>query len=237
MLKRLFQKKSLPTNEPPQFIPWAIQQQLITTQAATIVDIGAHLGETTQLLLQAFPNASIHSIEPFQDSFLQLKQSFSQQKNVFPHQLAISNVNGFASLNVNEFLQTNSLLSSNKVHASIDDLTSMKATQQVATQTLDSFVAEQNIEKIDLLKIDAQGLTYEILEGAGCLLAEKRIQLIYAEVEFIEIYKGEKRFAEIEMLLRSKGYQFMQFFNLNNVATKQLAWADAVFVPHHSIHE
>ncbi len=100
---------------------------------------------------------------------------------------------------------------------------------KVGTTTLDAYAASKGISQIDFIKIDTQGNTFEVLEGAQQLLGRKSIKWIYAEAEFIEIYKGEKRFSEIEIFLRRYDYQSMKLYNMNHTEAGCLAWVDALF--------
>ena len=52
----------------------------------------------------------------------------------------------------------------------------------VQTQTIDNFCSLNNIDKIDLLKLDCDGTEYEVLLGAERFLAEGKIGLIYTEI-------------------------------------------------------
>ena len=53
---------------------------------------------------------------------------------------------------------------------------------EVQTQQIDNFCKLNNIERIDLLKLDTDGTEYEILLGAEKLLSEGKIGLIYTEI-------------------------------------------------------
>ncbi|OGH61758.1 MAG: hypothetical protein A3I06_15785 [Candidatus Lindowbacteria bacterium RIFCSPLOWO2_02_FULL_62_12] len=90
----------------------------------------------------------------------------------------------------------------------------------------------------EFLKIDCQGGTHEILEGAERTLAERTVA-IFAEVEFFEMYAGEKLFSEVELFLRNRGFSFYGFelhFRSSRLLDKRTSagrertfWADAVF--------
>ena len=52
----------------------------------------------------------------------------------------------------------------------------------VQTQTLDNFCEKENVENIDILKIDAEGNELNVLKGAQKLLSNNKIILIYVEI-------------------------------------------------------
>ena len=90
----------------------------------------------------------------------------------------------------------------------------------------------------EFIKIDTQGTEFEILEGAGRTLAERTVAIL-SEVEFFEMYQGEKLFSEIEIFLRGHGFAFHGFdvhFRSRKLLDKHKAagrerafFADAVF--------
>jgi hypothetical protein len=71
------------------------------------------------------------------------------------------------------------------------------ATQQLKIAPLRDLVAD-----IDILKIDTQGTSFEVLCGLGNL----RPVLIELEAEYCEIYAGQKTIHEIGSLLTNLGY-------------------------------
>lgn len=197
---------------------------------AVMFDVGAHTGETAKRMLAIYPEARVFAFEPFEDAYRLMLASLGEEKRVKCFQLGMSNDTGEGHLFVNSSSQTNSLLRSQSVNAEIDHLTANNDRVAVELTTIDHFMQEERLTIIDFLKIDVQGWSYEVLIGAANALKEKRIRWVYAEVEFIEIYEGEKRFTEIELMMRNAGYRFVRFFNLNYISDGSLAWADALFV-------
>jgi FkbM family methyltransferase len=114
--------------------------------------------------------------------------------------------------------------------------------QLVPTNTLDRYIFEQLTGEDywgELLKLDTQGMEYEILEGAQRTLSERTVAII-AEVEFFQMYAGQRLFSDIELRLRSHGFSFYGFTKMSYRSRKQLdkrtslgreriLWADAVF--------
>lgn len=197
----------------------------------TIVDVGAHHGAITQKLKVIAPRAIIHSFEPFAGSYKVLLERFTADERVVLNNKAVSDTVGVFPFYSNVGDETNSLLSSAPVDKNIDALTKNLSVVDVHATTIDSYANHLNLSKIDFIKIDVQGNTFAVLEGAKRMLEARLIRWIYAEVEFVEIYKGEKRFSEIELFLRKCGYELVKFYNLNYTDRGVLAWADALFCP------
>jgi FkbM family methyltransferase len=87
----------------------------------------------------------------------------------------------------------------------------------------------------EFLKLDTQGTEYEVLLGAHKTL-KNRTAAVYCEVEFAEIYEGQKLFGDIEGLLRAKGFSFIGFDNMSYRSRtpwkgrERLLHADALFI-------
>jgi FkbM family methyltransferase len=120
----------------------------------------------------------------------------------------------------------------------LNELTLLEETIQVETVRLDdlAFLAD-----IDFIKIDVQGSELQVFENAVNLLSD--VFLIQTEVEFVELYKNQPLFADVDRFLRSQGFQFHTFTNRgsrcykpliieNNInrGLNQLLWSDAVYV-------
>lgn len=88
------------------------------------------------------------------------------------------------------------------------------ATQNVETFGLDEIIISKNLPPPDFLKIDVQGLSMEVLESADKCLSESIIG-IQVEVEFLEVYKGQKIWSSVINLLGDYGYEL---FRINNIS-------------------
>jgi len=68
---------------------------------------------------------------------------------------------------------------------------------EVPTKTLDSLLKELNISKIDLIKMDAEGFEYEILEGASETISKFKPKMI------VDVHSEELREKIIRFLLKN----------------------------------
>ena len=66
--------------------------------------------------------------------------------------------------------------------------------------------------KADFIKMDIQGAELKALKGAEKLLNETLG--IEIEIEFIEVYKNQPKFAEINSLLEMQGFMLLDFVNI-----------------------
>jgi FkbM family methyltransferase len=92
--------------------------------------------------------------------------------------LALGDTNTVATLHQNFVEDTNSLLhnSPGSERFAPESWMTPVGSTEVRVARLDEVFREQSLERIDVLKIDAQGYERRILEGAGALLDTKAIR-------------------------------------------------------------
>jgi len=81
----------------------------------------------------------------------------------------------------------------------------------------ETFMKKFNLETIDFCKIDAEGHSYEILEGFGKAISN--IKCIFLETENFEVWKGQKYTNDIDDFLTKNN------FNLEWQTTERIIWA------------
>ena len=74
--------------------------------------------------------------------------------------------------------------------------------------TLDSFVEKNNIENIDLIKIDTEGYELNVLKGLSKLV--KKVKLIYFEHHYDDMIIKDYKFRDIHKLLNDKGFKMIK---------------------------
>lgn len=164
-----------------------------------IVDVGAHIGQSVKKYLKTFKNCTVHSFEPVNDTYKVLKKSFLNNNSVILNKKAISSEQGEIEMHITGNLSSgNSPIMPNSAQAfSID---------KVPATSLDNYFNENNLKKINILKIDTQGYERECLEGARFLLKNSLIDLIKIEVMFHKTYKRRTSFRMIEEILHQYNY-------------------------------
>ena len=73
----------------------------------------------------------------------------------------------------------------------------------------------------EFIKLDTQGTEYEVLRGATRTLRERTVAIV-AEVEFFQVYEGQRLFTEVELMLRELGFTFYGFLTLAQRSCRQL---------------
>jgi FkbM family methyltransferase len=179
----------------------------------TIFDIGANTGQTTRTYVHGFPSAKIYSFEPVSETFDSLKCNSSGFSNVICEKIAFSNKMGEQEIALfsSEFSSLNSLN-----QALMNDEPDAKK-EKITLMTIDAYASEKNIKTIDLLKIDTEGHEIPVLDGAGKLLAENRIKLIYCEVGFSGKNKRNTYLSTMVDYMQGKGFVFYAMYDISHI--------------------
>jgi hypothetical protein len=103
--------------------------------------------------------------------------------------------------------------------------------EQVKVITLDQFVRENNIDRIGLLKIDAEGFDLEVIAGAVGTLASGAVRFVLVEVGF---HPGDDRhplFDKTRDVLAPYGFRVFGIYNqsLEWTGEPSLRFANALF--------
>jgi FkbM family methyltransferase len=198
----------------------------------TVVDGGAHLGETAARYRAAFPEAVVWSFEPAPESFERLRAAVAGDPLVRPVNLALGREPGRAVLHLNRASGTHSLFERPASGRRYHDPEGVPAGRtEVEVASLDAFAAERGLDRVDVLKLDVQGGELGALQGAARLLRERRIGLVYAEVLFVHHYRGEPLFHEVAAFLERLDYTLYGLYDLVIARDGQLRFADAIFIP------
>ena len=190
-----------------------------------ILDIGAHIGDTTELYRNYFSGFKIFCFEPFSESCDYLKKRFINDSNINIVETALSNKNETKSLYVSNFSNLNSLQKPNERAWGFTD----KKSVDVETTTLDQFCYENDIKQIDILKLDVQGSELDVLIGSKTLLEKGNISLVYVEWQVVPLYENHHKYYKIAEFLAGYEYEFFNLYNINEARSGQIRWGDAIY--------
>lgn len=174
-----------------------------------IVEAGAFDGTDTRKISMNWPHGTIHAFEPIPDVFALLKGNTTEFSNVVRHPIALSDQNGTATLYVSEKpsrpgepFQAGTLLKPKErlKHSPI----TYPRTITVPTITLDTWAEQHNIDHIDFMWLDLQGMALPVLKGGINIL--KTVRALFVEVEFIEAYENQAQYEETKAWLESQGF-------------------------------
>lgn len=176
----------------------------------TILDIGSRDLEQSIEFSSVFQNSKIYAFEPNPEQFNICNFKSKNYNNIVVNQLALSNVNGNLDFYITHGnVGASSLLEPiNVPFASTQSFTKI----QVPTVRLDSWLEDNNVNYVDIMWLDTQGVELNVLKSMGDLL--KTVSFIHCEAAEIPYYKGHLLKNELEEFLISMGFE-LQFKNDN----------------------
>jgi len=201
---------------------------LIESESPMCMDVGANRGQTITALQRSFTRPVIHAFEPSSRQCDNLKTSYTSQ-GVFIHKCAFGSERRHRTF----FNYNNSCLSSflhldphseNRFRA-----IGIESEERVQVTTVDEFVRENRIERVDLLKIDTQGSDLDVLLGASISLSTGTVKVVMCELNFVRMYEGQGRPDEIITYLNKHGFFVVDYYEKER-QNNTLAWCTALFV-------
>jgi len=189
-------------------------RQLINTSNPVIFEIGAADGTDTLEFINTFNDLDfkIYCFEPDLRNIESFKQKVNDPR-VTLFEMAIGDKNGKATFN-----QSNDIynLSSSLKKPMMENmkatwpLMDFDKTYDVDVVTLDTFLADNNIDKVDFIWADVQGAEDLMILGGKESLINK-IRYMYTEYSNVEYYENELNLNEIIELI-GENWEVVQVF-------------------------
>jgi FkbM family methyltransferase len=175
------------------------------------LDIGANLGQYTLLAAQRVgPTGRVHSFEPSGRMYSELRYNVGLNNlsdNCFLNEVAVSEKEGSARLS--QYEPGAEVFGSLGNHRRMPR--SIIGSEEVKTITLDTYVREQRIPKIDLIKIDIEGGELPALRGAEWILCQADAPTIVLEMSDINTVGFGYKALDIWDYLSEFGYCMYRF--------------------------
>jgi FkbM family methyltransferase len=150
-----------------------------------IVDVGANIGDTSALILNANPNVSILCVEGNPLFINLLKCNYKDDNRVTIEESFCSDI-----LEENEIS-----LDTKRGTATINS--DSKNTTNFSFLTLDDIISKHNeFSKVDFIKIDTDGFDYKVLRGAISTI-KQNIPLVFFELDKSLLIKNHEEIMSI----------------------------------------
>ena len=173
-----------------------------------IFDIGANFGWYTTLFAKLIgKKGQVHSFEPVPSEFRKLKWNvlINRCRNVTMEQLAVGCQEGFANM----FVCLNRKGSYSSLRPPVESVKARKKIIQVPIINLDSYVHRNNIQHLDLMKIDVEGGELDVLKG-GLMVLRKLRPIVMCEIADIRTQQWGYNASEIYKFLEKYGYLWFE---------------------------
>jgi len=161
-------------------------------QDAVIFDVGANVGIMSISFAQKAIHGKIYAFEPTHYALEKLKRNIELNEKiassihivntfVSSEEKKTSNIKAFSSWKIDKKIG----IAQHPVHGG----TAMP-TEGVPTITIDEFVHEHKIDRIDFIKIDTDGHEFEVLSGARKSIEHLKPQIIFELGQYVMIERG-----------------------------------------------
>jgi FkbM family methyltransferase len=177
---------------------------VVASAPAVVFDVGANCGWYSALVSRRFPDAKIYAFEPAPDLQSVLRMNIGRNVTVVAQ--AVGDHTGTCALHINPHSQqTNStLLDAVRPFAKHGAITKV----DVPLTTLDAYCVANQIDKVDVLKVDVQGAEGSVFRGARALLP--RIQTVIVESTWLDL----ESISGVLPFARKLGFEYLQVVNL-----------------------
>lgn len=171
------------------------------------LDVGANIGcVTTHLGRLVAPSGMVFGFEPVPHLFQRLSGNVAASgcaPNTSLHDLALSRECGATTIRVADQDCDNQGMGSLRN----TDHPELKATLHIRTVTLDQFVRDRRLKRLDLIKMDVQGAEPWVIEGSVETLRRFHPRLLL-EVSPYDLHSFGKTPADLLGTLEALGYEF-----------------------------
>ena len=202
----------------PTTIPWWSE---LSKRSTYIFDIGANTGIYSLISKTLNPNAEVHAFEPLVRIYSILEDNFQLNNfngvapSIKAHRMALSDYSGVGEMYdlPVEHMYTASLNRNIHLERNPDGMQSIQESVQV--MRLDEFLQKNNIQRVDLIKIDVESHEAAVISGMGKCLRSFQPTMI------VEIWNNEVG-AAVEEVLDDCGYYFFSLAEVQPVQTQHI---------------
>jgi FkbM family methyltransferase len=173
---------------------------------AVVFDVGAHAGQFSKLFAAMAPRGRVFAFEPsaYARSVLKPALAWNRVRNIeiVPH--GLSDAEGTSVLHTP--IKRRGQLGYGLAHLGADTGKRAVQEQTIRLTTMDRFVAERGLNRLDFIKADVEGWELNVLKGGGGTLSVFR-PVLYLEVVESSLARAGATPADIWAELEPIGYR------------------------------
>ncbi len=169
--------------------------ELGATTSPVVLDVGANNGQFAAAVFDYWPQAHVHSFEP-QSQLVPRIREFAAM-NGLQDQLTVNWCAIGDSVGEADFFQNGSPISASLLREKAARRP-VRRVSKVPVKTLDDYMQAEGIRRVDILKLDVEGVELDAMRGARQVLAGVRLM-------FLEVHPPFSTFSQAAALLHSSG--------------------------------
>ena len=172
-----------------------------------VIDVGANIGRWSLFVAHLYKTQMIYAFEPFQETFMKLQKNISlnQQFKIQTVNQAVSDSEGKIAMSVRDCFNTGM----NQINLASPD-------KNLSAVRLDFFCEINNIQKIDVIKIDVEGFEMNVLKGSENLIKQWHPKII-CEIDDFLLSQNKTTPTNIFNFLQGLNYQIYQLPEMSPV--------------------
>lgn len=144
-----------------------------------VLDVGANLGGYCSAIRELYKDCTIYAFEPHPKTYNQLEKN-TKNFNIKSLNLGVGASDG--TLVLYDYASNDGSQHASLYKGVIEKIHNRQAVEHsVKVIAIDDFIAEKEIKKVYLLKIDTEGHEYEVLKGAKLSIKSGVIDIIHLE--------------------------------------------------------
>jgi len=173
---------------------------------AVVFDVGAHAGQFSKLFAAMAPRGQVFAFEPsaYARSVLRPALAWNRVRHVEIVPLGLSDADGAMVLHTP--IKKRGQLGFGLAHLGDDTGTRATQEQSIRLTTMDGFVAERGLTRLDFIKADVEGWELHALKGGVRTLSTFKPAL-FLEVVGSSLARGGARPEDVWTLLAPMGYR------------------------------
>lgn len=204
-----------------------------------VIDVGGHYGETLITISEALQtNVSYHGFEPDPETFKVFEEcalTVGKCKNnmrMSINRAALGPIDGKEVFTKTKADAVSGILKpakglSERVPSGDHEIISQFDVDLI---TIDSYLGKHEIDKLHLLKVDAEGYDLEVLKGASESLKKEIIDVVVCETFFVSYRENQAFFWDIARFLQQYNYMFVNMYDTRETGQGRLYTGNGVWV-------
>lgn len=177
-----------------------------------VVDAGVSGGSESHWLTFDKKELKLIGFEPFTREYNRLKESQGEDSNITYINSALYDRKAKLTLHLTKNERLSSVFMPNYDFLGHFPKTNRDRYElvdkiEVEVDTLDNLLSKETQKTLDFFKVDVEGAAFEVLSGAQETLRKGAVAGIQVEAEFVEKYKRQHLFPDVDLLLKRDGYE------------------------------
>lgn len=173
---------------------------------ATIIDIGANVGDFAFTAHPLFPRAQFYSYEPLPDCYEQMLRNLQHLPRHQAFNYALGDQSGELTMQRSSQSPSSSFLTMADAHKAAFPSSTGNVPVTVKIERLDDIAPQLDIKHPLLIKMDVQGYEDQVLRGGEHTV--RLAALLIIETSFRTLYEGQPLFADIYRMLTDWGFRY-----------------------------